>query len=180
MSIRKILTSGVLPILTLLLFVEPVAATRPHVSPVDESEFLLPTPEARVQVWRDGLLEFLAQHPDLTSEQAYAVENLAAIENPTAFTHLLGPSKRELFAKHLDELARVLSYRDYLRLLRSFNFELRVWLVRNGLVLAAVADTPSCNCTQPSSGCSQGFACSSGGCVVPIGTTHNGVCIAAS
>jgi hypothetical protein len=172
--------SGILPILALLFVVGPASARHPDASPPEDSEFLLPTPEAKMQAWRDGLLEFLAQHPDLTSEQAYAVETLAAIGNPKEFSQILGPGKKDLFAKHLDELARVLSYRDYLKILRSLDFELRVWLVSNGLVLASVADTPTCNCTQPSSGCSAGFSCNSSDCIHSGGTTHNGVCSAAS
>ncbi len=179
MSTRKILTTGVLPLFMLFLIVGPAAAKRPVSSPDDQAEFLLRTPEARVQGWRDGLVKFMAEHQNLTSGQADAVQNLADVANPTAFEHTLVPGKRDLFAKRLDNLARVLSYGDYLRMLRSFDDELRVWLVHNGLASKAEAATDTCTCSD-SGGCSSGYTCEDVTCVHEGGTTHNGRCGAAA
>lgn len=179
MSTRKVFTTSVLPILILLLFTGPATAKRPEASPpINPREFLLRTPEDRMQGWRDGLLTFMAEHRDLTSEQESAIQNLASFDDPASFTYNLEPTQIDLFAERLDELGSVLSYRGYLGLLRSFDDELRVWLVDNGLASQAEAATDNCDCTQgaSSTGCSAGVTCSSVDCTHKGGTTHNGVC----
>ena len=181
MSTRTILSACVLPLFILLLIAGPATAKRPDASPnVDQREFLLRTPEDRMQGWRDGLVKFMAEHRDLTSEQESAIQDLASFDNPVSFAHNLEPAQIGLFAERLDELGRVLSYRDYLGLLRSFDDELRVWLVHNGIATQAAAEADTCNCTIGGSGCSGGFICKSVTCVHEEGTTHNGRCVSSS
>jgi hypothetical protein len=179
MSTRKILTAGVLPLLMLLLVAGPASAKRATASPTDQSEFLLRTPDSRVQGWQDGLVQFMAEHQNLTTEQAYAIQNLAGIASPTAFAHTLAPSQKDLFAKHLAALNRILPYRAYLGMLRAFDDELRVWLVTNGLATQAEAATDTCTCSS-GGGCSSGYTCEDVTCVHEGGTTHNGRCGAAA
>jgi hypothetical protein len=129
-----------------------------------------------VQGWQDGLVKFMAEHQNLTSEQVYAIQNLAGIANPTAFAHTLAPSQKDLLTKHLAELDRVLPYRAYLGLLRSFDDEIRVWLVTNRLATQAEAATDTCTCSADGGGCADGYSCENVTCVHEGGTTHDGRC----
>jgi hypothetical protein len=118
----------------------------------------------------------MAEHPELTGEQAYAIQKLAEIESPAAFAYTLASHRRDLFAERLAEVGSVLSYRDYLELLRSFAPELRVWLVRNSLAPSSTADSLICNCTIGGAGCAAGVSCDNVICIHQNGTTHNGSC----
>jgi len=179
MSKSKILLAGVLPIALFLLAAGPAAARRNDPSVIDPSEFMQRAPEVRAQELRDGLAKFMAEHKDLTSEQTSALQNLAAIEDSASFTYTLDPNKKDIFAKRLAELAGTLSYRDYLTMVRSFDVELRVWMVHNELATSAAADTPHCNCAVAGTvtGCSPGFACRNITCIHDAGTTYYGICV---
>ena len=176
MPTRKFFTTSALPILMLLLLAAPAAAKRPDSFLVEQSKFLLRAPEARAQGWRNGLIHFLQKHQDLASEQAYAIQSLADMADPAVFAHTLTSSNRGLFANRLNELARTLPYHAYLGLLRSFDEELRVWLVRNGLASPIEAAVDTCTCSTSGGGCSEGYTCQDVTCVHEQGTTHNGRC----
>jgi hypothetical protein len=174
-SARKIPALGVLSGLLLLLAVGTAAAKPPGALPGDQTEFLLRTPDSRAQGWQAGLLKFVAAHPSLTSEQAEAIQILADFDAPAAFPQTLEPNTRTLFSKRLEQVGRALPYSTYLGVLRSFDDELRVWLVRNGLASKEAAATETCTCSD-AGGCASGYACQNVTCIHEGGTTHNGRC----
>lgn len=175
MFARKLFRLGILPILVLFLVAEGPAAAGGLGDSAEQPRLLLRTPEARAQVWRDGFLEFMAEHRGLTGEQAQAIENLAEIADRVHFAPVLQTHQKDLFNERLDELGHVLPYRDYLRALRSFDIELRVWLVRNSLASAASAAVLLCNCSG-AGGCSGDNVCMNATCIHEGSTTHDGVC----
>jgi hypothetical protein len=174
-SARKMSALCVLSGLLLLLAAGSAAAKPPGAHPGDQTDFLLRTPDSRAQGWQAGILEFVAAHPNLTSEQANAIQKLADFDTSTAFPQNLEPSTRILFSKRLEQLGQALPYRDYLGMLRSFDDELRVWLVRNGLASKEAAATDTCTCSS-SGGCASGYTCENVTCIHEGGTTHDGRC----
>jgi len=174
MSTQKRFTRVVLPILMLLVVTGTAGAKRPGTPPAGSPDFLLQNPQDRMVEWRDGLLKFIAEHPDLTNEQFQAVQSLADLDDPSFFASTLAPNRRELLAKRLDELGRVLSFADTLDLLRSFG-ELGFWLAYNKVdVGVIIAKIPKCNCDDAQD-CAGG-ACNNVECVHEAGTTHSGRC----
>lgn len=171
---QKMLRNAILLTVSLLfLLAGSVLASNLDATLSGEPAFRLQNPEDRMQEWREGFLRFAANRPDLNEEQAYALQNLADLDDPSFFEPALAAKKRELLAERLDELRRVLPYRDYLQLLRSFG-ELRVWLVQNELASQQETDTPTCNCGD-SEDCS-GAVCQNVTCIHEGGTSHKGRC----
>lgn len=170
---RKMFRNAILLTFSLFFLAGSVLASGPNALRTGEPGFRLQNPEDRMQEWREGFLRFAANRPDLTVEQADALQGLADLDNPSFFEPALVSKKREFLAERLDELRRVLPYRDYLQLLRSFG-ELRVWLVENGLATQAETDTPNCNCGD-NQDCS-GAVCQNVTCIHEGGTSHSGRC----
>ncbi|MES1245212.1 MAG: hypothetical protein ABUT39_26640 [Acidobacteriota bacterium] len=133
-------------------------------------------PESRMAAWRQGFQLFVDRHPDLTSEQLLAIQNLADIDDAGSFEAYLDPVRREALLLGLREVGRVLPHADYLKLLRSFG-DLRLWLVSNSLATQMEANVPNCNCTY-SWHCQSG-TCNDVACELN-GTTHTGVCASGS
>ena len=161
--------------ITLRLFVVAFAIAI-STSPAWTQRLDLQKPEDRMEDWRNGLQRFVERNPDLTQDQLLALQNLADIAERDFFATSLHPKKRALIADRLGELGSVLSYKSYLKLVRSFG-DLRLWLVANGLATQVEVALPDCNCTY-------GHHCQSGTCndvaCEPKGTTHTGVCKAVS
>jgi hypothetical protein len=154
--------------LTLSLFVATGMAWAGPRQPAD--------PEARMADWRQGFQRFVDRNPGLTSEQLLAIQNLADIDDLDSFATYLAPEKREALLAGLRDVGLVLPHSDYLKLLRSFG-DLRLWFVSNGLATRVEVAVPNCNCSY--SWHCQSAVCKDVACELN-GTTHTGVCGAAS
>lgn len=156
----------------LILFAAGAAHAESNRNSGGELPPLVQTAAERMQDWRDGLLTFLARRPNLAGEQLAAIQELGDLD-PGFFAPVLDAGRRDLVAKHLSGLGRVLSHQDYLKLLRSFDEGVRVWLIDNEL--ATLEETyPDCNCYAWWD-CG-GNACKDVTCVHVGGTSHRGRC----
>lgn len=140
----------------------------------ERPDFMVQDPEERLFELQSGLVKFLGHHPDLTTEQILAIQDLADVSDSIFLAPVLEPSAREALTESLGKLGQVLPYWDYLQLIRSFSDELRVWMVENDLATEIDADTPNCNCNGPTD-CISG-QCQDVTCVHEQGTRHIGRC----
>lgn len=154
-----------------LLFAAATVHAAPNRASAPEPAFLQ-SPADRMQEWRDGLLNYIAKRPNLSSEQIEAIQVLGDLDLGS-FTSVLEADARGHFAKRLGELGRLLSHEDYLRMLRSLDVKIQGWLIDNKLASPSELEA-ECNCDSRWD--CNGNACQNVTCTHVGGTTHDGRC----
>lgn len=156
-----------------LLFAAGTAHAASNRGSASDLPVFLQSPAERMQEWREGLLDFTARRPNLTSEQVAAIQELGDLDLEF-FASKLDANTKARFEELLGELGSVLSHGLYLKVLSSFNAEVRGWLVENELVKLEEA-TKECNCDSRQD-CGGNLCDTDATCLHIAGTSHYGRC----
>lgn len=131
------------------------------------------TAEARLQLWLEGLQDFVNDHPELSAERASAVLTAIEVADVEIFRARPGIEEKARLGDVMNRMRLALSCTQYSEVVANIG-GVYPWLIANKAVVAGV----KCNCGGSADDCVDGYECKSIECTSTVGTRHWGVCTA--